>query len=67
VPRRPGRDNPPGGNANATSVDATVWIEIIAGTDGNRDVHQLQYSRRAIQEFNGRHWPHVSVGTLRKR
>ena len=30
-------NNPPGGNAKATQVDATFWIETIAGTGGQPD------------------------------
>ncbi len=59
--------NPPQGNARAASVDATFWIETIAGTGGNPDVHQLQYTQLVMLDFNGIHWPHVTVGTLRKQ
>jgi hypothetical protein len=59
--------NPPGGNALATEVGATVWIETIAGTGGHPDFHQLQYTQRVMLDFNGIHWPHVTVGTLRKQ
>src|SRR5205085_10939481 len=56
-----------GGNANAGSMDATFWIETIAGTGGQPDVLQLQYTQMVILDFNGIHWPHVTVATLRKQ
>jgi hypothetical protein len=59
--------NPSGGNAHATQVQATFWIETIAGTGGNPDVHQLQYTQQVMLDFNGIHWPHVTVGTLVKQ
>jgi hypothetical protein len=58
--------NPSGGNARATEVDATFWIETIAGTHGQPDTLQLQYTQHVQLDFNGIHWPHVSVATLRK-
>ncbi|MFL5860885.1 MAG: heme-binding protein [Solirubrobacteraceae bacterium] len=59
--------NPPGGNAHATQVEATFWIETIAGTGGQSDKHQLQYTQLVMLDFNGIHWPHVTVGTLQKQ
>jgi hypothetical protein len=59
--------NPPDGNAKAASVEATFWIETIAGTDGQPDIHQLQYTQLVMLDFNGIHWPHVTVGTLVKQ
>jgi len=59
--------NPPGGNAKATQVEAKFWIETIAGTGGGPDKHQLQYSQTVMLDFNGIHWPHVTVGTLVKQ
>jgi hypothetical protein len=59
--------NPPGGNAKATEVEATFWIETIAGTGGNPDKLQLQYTQRVQLDFNGIHWPHVTVATLEKQ
>jgi hypothetical protein len=59
--------NPAGGNARAATVDATFWIETIAGTGGGSDVHQLQYTQTVMLDFNGIHWPHVTVSTLRKQ
>jgi hypothetical protein len=58
--------NPPQGNARAATVEATFWIETIAGTGGNPDIHQLQYTQLVMLDFNGIHWPHVTVATLRK-
>ncbi len=58
--------NPPGGNANAVRAEATFWIETIAGTGGQPDTHQLQYTQLVMLDFNGIHWPHVTVGTLVK-
>jgi hypothetical protein len=59
--------SPPGGNANATRVQATFWIETIAGAGGQPDKHQLQYTQLVMLDFNGIHWPHVTVGTLVKQ
>lgn len=59
--------NPPGGNANAVRVEATLWIETIAGTGGQPDKKQLQYTQLVMLDFNGIHWPHVTVGTLVKQ
>jgi hypothetical protein len=56
--------NPPGGNARGAQVDATFWIETIAGTGGHPDKHQIQYTQLVMLDFNGIHWPHVTVGTL---
>jgi hypothetical protein len=59
--------NPPGGNARAVQVDATFWIQTIAGTGGQPDRHQLQYTQLVMLDFNQIHWPHVTVGTLVKQ
>jgi hypothetical protein len=59
--------HPPGGNARAARVDATFWIEEIAGTGGQPDRHQLQYTQLVMLNFNGLHWPHVTVATLKKQ
>jgi hypothetical protein len=59
--------NPPGGNASASRTEATFWIETIAGTGGQPDTHQLQYTQLVMLDFNGIHWPHVTVGTLVKQ
>lgn len=59
--------NPAGGNARAARVEATFWIETIAGTEGQPDIHQLQYTQLVMLDFNGIHWPHVTIGTLVKQ
>jgi hypothetical protein len=59
--------NPSGGNALATLTEATFWIETIAGTGGHPDKLQLQYTQMVMLDFNGIHWPHVTVGTLVKQ
>jgi hypothetical protein len=59
--------NPAGGNAKATNMDAKFWIETIAGAGGQPDRHQLQYTQLVMLDFNGIHWPHVTVGTLVKQ
>jgi hypothetical protein len=59
--------NPPGGNAKASEVSATFWVETIAGTGGQPDKHQLQYTQLVQLDFNGIRWPHVTVGTLVKQ
>jgi hypothetical protein len=59
--------NHPGGNAQATLAEATFWIETIAGTGGQPDKHQLQYTQLVMLDFNNIHWPHVTVGTLVKQ
>jgi hypothetical protein len=59
--------NPPGGNANAVEVDATFWIETVAGEHGAPDRLQLQYTQLVQLDFNGLRWPHVTVATLQKQ
>jgi hypothetical protein len=59
--------SPSGGNALATTAQATFWIETIAGTGGQPDKHQLQYTQLVMLDFNDIHWPHVTVGTLVKQ
>jgi len=54
-------------NADTALFFATFWIETIAGTGGHPDVLQLQYTQLVMLDFNGIHWPHVTVGTLRKQ
>jgi hypothetical protein len=51
------------GNANATLMRATFWIETIRQNDGSLTL-QLQYTQRVTLNFNGIDWPHVSVATL---
>ena len=55
------------GNARATQMQAIFWIETIAGTGGHPDKLQLQYTQLVMLDFNGIHWPHVTVGTLVKQ
>jgi hypothetical protein len=55
------------GNARATEMQATFWIETIAGTGGQPAKLQLQYTQLVMLDFNGIHWPHVTVGTLVKQ
>jgi hypothetical protein len=55
--------NPPGGNANAVQVQATFWIETVAG----QAKPQLQYTQLVELDFNGLRWPHVTVATLHKQ
>ncbi|MGH2891196.1 MAG: heme-binding protein [Solirubrobacteraceae bacterium] len=62
-----GASNPPGGNADAVEVDATFWIETVAGEGGHPDHLQLQYSQLVQLDFNGLRWPHVTVATLQKQ
>jgi hypothetical protein len=59
--------NPPGGNARASEVEATFWIETVAGQGGGPDHLQLQYTQLVQLDFNGIRWPHVTVATLRKQ
>jgi hypothetical protein len=58
--------NARGGHGNAVELDATFWIETVAGTNGRPDTLQLQYSQRVRLDFNGHRWPHVRVATLHK-
>jgi hypothetical protein len=61
-----GNPHPGHENADATQVEATFWIEEIAA-DGRRPAfRQLQYTQTVMLDFNGLHWPHVTVGTLRQ-
>jgi hypothetical protein len=59
--------HPPNGNAKAVEVDATFWIETVAGTQGQPDKLQLQYTQLVQLDFNGLRWPHVTVATLQKQ
>jgi hypothetical protein len=59
--------SPPGGNAQATQVDATFWIETVADDKGGPDKLQLQYTQLVQLDFNGLRWPHVTVATLQKQ
>jgi hypothetical protein len=54
-------------NANATQMDAIFWIEKVQHPKvHNRHFLQLQYVQRVVLDFEGIHWPHVSVATLIK-
>jgi hypothetical protein len=56
-------------NANASQMDAIFWIEMVSRPDYDErdaDFLQLQYVQRVILDFEGLHWPHVSVATLVK-
>ena len=52
-----------GPNAVSASVNATFWLETIAG---NPVIHQLQYAQTVLLNFNGLSWPHITVATLRQ-
>jgi hypothetical protein len=54
------------GNAIASSVDATFWIESVEDADGGPDTLQLQYSQTVMLDFKKLRWPHVIVGTLQR-
>ena len=58
--------NPPGGNARASQVEASFWIETVA-SEGHPDVLQLQYTQLVQLDFNTLRWPHVTVATLRRQ
>jgi hypothetical protein len=59
--------DPSGANATAAEVDATFWIETVAGAHGQPDTLQLQYTQLVQLDFNGLRWPHVTVATLHKQ
>lgn len=52
--------------AEAVQMDAIIWIR--KGKDGGsgKPAYLLQYLQRVILDFEGIHWPHVSVATLRR-
>jgi hypothetical protein len=52
-----------GPNAVSASVNATFWLETVAG---NPVIHQLQYAQTVLLNFNGLSWPHITVATLRQ-
>lgn len=55
-------------NASAVSLDAIFWIETIdQQIPGADPILQLQYTQRVILDFDGVHWPHISVATLVKQ
>jgi hypothetical protein len=51
-------------NANASFMSAIFWIERVDGPNGA--FVQLQYVQTVLLDFQGLHWPHVSVATLLK-
>ena len=53
-------------NANAAQMDAIFWIETVKHPTGKL-FFQLQYVQRVILDFDGIHWPHISVATLIKQ
>lgn len=53
-------------NANAVSLDAIFWVEKVQHPQAG-EIMQLQYVQRVILDFDGIHWPHISVATLRKQ
>lgn len=55
-----------GPNADAVRVDATFWIELVQGSDGLPDFHQLQYAQTVFLVFDDITWPHATVATLRQ-
>ena len=64
-------------HADASSFEATYWIEEVQNSETGQIYLQLQYSQQTILEFitkfgqtdpNTRiHWPHVNVNTLLKQ
>ena len=56
-----------GPNAKASKVTAIFWIEKVKGAAGQPDHLVLQYTQTVLLDFNGLSWPHVTVGTLRKK
>ena len=52
---------------NAVEMDATFWIQTIAGSGRAPDTLQLQYTQLVQLNFNGLTWPHVTVATLEKQ
>ena len=57
----------PDGNARCNDMQATFWIQTIAGTGGQPDKLQLQYTQLVNLDFNGLRWPHITVSTLVKQ
>ena len=55
------------GNANATEMHSTFWIETVEHPDGNGQYLELQYTQTVILNFLDIDWPHISVGTLIKQ
>ncbi len=57
------KGGPQGPNAVSASVNATFWLETLAGTP---TVLQLQYAQTVLLNFNGLSWPHITIATLRQ-
>lgn len=53
-------------NADTIQMDAIFWIETVELPDGT-SFQQLQYVQRVMLDFDGIHWPHISVATLVKQ
>ncbi len=68
---------PPTGNAQTAVIYATFWIEKVSHKHHGHSFMQLQYAQMVTLNFPVRSllpgvfvnlgWPHVMVGTLRKR
>jgi hypothetical protein len=52
-----------GPNADVAHVDATFWLQTLAG---DIEPKRLQYSQTVLLNFNGLSWPHITVATLTK-
>jgi len=52
-----------GPNADAAHVEATFWLQTLAG---DTEPKRLQYSQTVLLNFNGISWPHITVATLTK-
>lgn len=54
-------------NANATSMNATFWIEKVQDAETGGEHLQLQYTQTILLNFLGIDWPHINVATLIKQ
>lgn len=52
-------------NADTVQMDSIFWIETV--NTGSSTFQQLQYVQRVMLDFDGIHWPHISVATLVKQ
>ena len=52
-----------GPNADVAHVDATFWLQTLAG---KTEPTRLQYSQTVLLNFAGLSWPHITVATLTK-
>jgi hypothetical protein len=52
-----------GPNADVAHVDATFWLQTLAG---DTEPKRLQYSQTVLLNFNNISWPHITVATLTK-